>query len=137
VKLRGNDGPTAPAAAYIKWSQMESPATDLDALIRAAIEQKRLVELVYGDKRRILEPHDYGIHKGTVKLLGYQVGGSSSGRLPNWRWLEVKSISDLRLLDQTFPGGRPSLSGKHHQWDQLFLRVKPVEGQDETASRGK
>jgi hypothetical protein len=116
---------------------MDTPATDLDTQIRAAIDQKRLVELVYGNKRRILEPHDYGIHKGRVKLLGYQVGGSSTGRLPNWRWLEVKSISELRLLDRTFPGGRPCPSGKHHHWDQLFARVKPPDGKDDTGSQEK
>jgi hypothetical protein len=106
---------------------MEGSATNVDGLIRTAIKQKRLVELVYGNKLRILEPHDYGVHKGSVKLLGYQVGGSSSAPLPNWRWMEVNSISDIHLLDRTFPGGRPSLSGKHHQWDQLFLRVKPPD----------
>jgi hypothetical protein len=73
---------------------METPRADLDALIRAAIEQKRLVELVYGNKRRILEPHD-GINKGTIKLLGYQVAGASRRRLPNWRWLEVKSCRNI------------------------------------------
>ena len=106
---------------------MEDPTAGVDTVIRAAIEQKRLVKLVYDSKPRILEPHDYGIHNGSVKLLGYQVGGASSGRLPNWRWLEVNSISDIRMLDRTFPGGRPSPSGKHHQWDQLFLRVKPPD----------
>ena len=39
----------------------------------------------YKEKPRIVEAHDYGIHRGSVKLLSYQVGGSSSGRLPNWR----------------------------------------------------
>jgi hypothetical protein len=58
---------------------MEGPATDVDRLLRAAIEQKRLVELVYSNKLRVLEPHDYGIHKGSVKLLAYQVAGFSSG----------------------------------------------------------
>jgi hypothetical protein len=24
------------------------------------------------------------------------------------------------------PGGRPTASGKHHNWDKLFLRVKPA-----------
>jgi hypothetical protein len=45
-------------------------------------------------KRRILEPHD-GINKGTIKLLGYQVAGASRRRLPNWRWLEVKSCRNI------------------------------------------
>jgi hypothetical protein len=109
---------------------MEAPSK-VDELLRLAIEQRRLVRLVYHDKSRIVEPHDYGIYKGSRKLLGYQVGGSSSGKLPNWRWMEVDSISDLDLLNRTFPGGRPIPSGKHHQWDQVFLRVKPPEGEDD------
>jgi hypothetical protein len=101
-------------------------ALEIDELLRMAIEQKRLIRLIYRGKPRIVEPHDYGIHKGSIKLLGYQVGGSSSGPLPNWRWLEVNLISEIALLNQVFPGGRPSPSGKHHQWDQLFVRVKPA-----------
>ena len=104
----------------------EGPRPNVDELLRAAIEQRRLVELIYLEKRRIVEPHDYGVHNGLVKLLGYQVGGSSSGRLPNWRWMEVNLISSLRLLNRTFAGGRPNPSGKHHRWDQLYLRVKPA-----------
>jgi hypothetical protein len=61
-----------------------------------------------------------------IKLLTYQVAGSSSGPLPNWRCIETNLISDAGLLDQTFPGGRPTASGKHHKWDKLLLRVKPT-----------
>jgi hypothetical protein len=98
---------------------------NVDELLRMAIEQTRLIRLLYRNKVRIVEPHDYGIHNGSVKLLAYQVGGASSGRLPNWRWMEVDLISDVHLLDRTFPGGRPGPSGKHHVWDTLFVRVKP------------
>lgn len=102
----------------------EDRLAEIDALLRAAIGQRRLIRLTYGGKERIVEPHDYGIHKGLVKLLAYQVGGDSSGRLPNWRWLEVSLISGAELLDRIFSGGRAIPSGKHHAWDQLFLRVK-------------
>lgn len=94
------------------------------------MEQKRLIRLVYKGKPRIVEPHDYGVHNGSVKLLGYQVGGFSSGPLPNWRWMEVNSIFDIHLLDRTFPGGRLTPSGKHHRWDQLFMRVGSAEGNE-------
>ena len=106
---------------------MEVPEPRIDELLRAAIEQKRLVRFHYKDKLRIVEPHDYGIHKGSVKLFGYQVGGVSSEPLPNWRWALVNAISDLDLLNRNFPGRRPTASGKHHQWEQVFLRVKPPE----------
>ena len=105
-------------------------AVDIDALLRKAIKEKRLVELVYKEKRRIVEPHDYGVHKGSIKLLGYQLAGASSGPLPNWRWFEIHAITDIRLLDQKFRGGRPDPAGDHHQWDELFLRVEPAEGAD-------
>jgi hypothetical protein len=104
---------------------------NVDELLRTAIDQKLLIRLVYKDKARIVEPHDYGVHKGSVKLLGYQVGGSSNGPLPNWRWMEVNLISEVRLLDKTFPGGRPGSASKHNQWDQLFVRVGPAEEEKE------
>lgn len=107
---------------------MELPEAEIDKLLRTAIEQKRVIQFAYENKPRIVEPHDYGIHKGEIKLFGYQVGGQSSEPLPNWRWSLVNLISDLRLLPQSFPGRRPTLSGKHHQWDQIFIRVEPPEG---------
>ena len=97
---------------------------NINPLIWAAIEQRRLLQFRYKERERIVEPHDYGIHKGVIKLFGYQVAGSSSEKLPNWRWAEQNLISNIRLLDRTFPGGRPTKSGKHQKWDKLFIRVK-------------
>ena len=96
-------------------------------LLLTAIDQRRLIRVVYKGKERIVEPHDYGIHKGVVKLLGYQVGGDSNHKLPNWRWMEESLISDIELLDRTFPGGRGAPSGSHHVWDEVFIRVKPAD----------
>ena len=104
---------------------------DINPLIWTAIEQKRLLRFVHKERERIVEPHDYGIHKGMVKLFGFQVGGSSSAPLPNWRWAEQHLISDLQMLDKTFPGGRPTKTGKHQKWDKLFIRVKPPNGGQE------
>jgi hypothetical protein len=106
---------------------LRAPESNVDQLLREAIKQRRMVRLRYHNRERILEPHDYGIQKGSPRLLAYQVGGSSSDRLPNWRWVDVNGISDLQLLDRSFQGGRPGPSGQHHQWDQLFIRVKPRE----------
>jgi len=109
---------------------LQTLKSTIDKALRTAIEQKRLIRFLYQNKERIVEPHDYGIHKGSIKLLAYQVRGSSSGPLPNWRWIELDAISDIELLDQTFPGRRPTPSGKHHEWDKLFIRVKPAEKAD-------
>ena len=74
---------------------MAPSKTSINLLIWAAIEQKRLIRLFYKNRERIVEPHDYGIHNGVVKLFAYQVGGSSSQKLPNWRWMEEDLISGI------------------------------------------
>jgi predicted DNA-binding transcriptional regulator YafY len=93
-------------------------------LLYGAIQNKRLIRFRYQSKERIVEPHDYGIQKGIERLLSWQIGGQSSGRLPGWRWFDVKGMQGVEMLDRTFPGNR-DVSGKHHQWDQVFIRVEP------------
>lgn len=100
---------------------------NINPLIWTAIEQRRLLRFRHKNRERILEPHDYGIHHGRIRLFGYQVGGSSSQKLPNWRWAEQELMSDIEVLDRTFPGGRPTKSGKHQKWDKLFIRVQPAD----------
>src|SRR3954462_780250 len=96
-------------------------------LLWQAIERRRMIRLVYHGKERLVEPHDHGVLNGSVQLLGYQIAGSSSRPLPNWILMKVEEIADLVLLEMTFPGGRPTTSGKHLKWDILFIRVKPAD----------
>jgi hypothetical protein len=96
-------------------------------LIWTAIENRRMIRFLYHGKDRVVEPHDHGILNGSVQLLSWQVAGSSTRRLPNWLLTKVHEISDLVLLDQTFPGGRPTASGRHIKWDVLFIRLKPAD----------
>jgi hypothetical protein len=83
-------------------SSLRVPNPRLDQLLRTAIEQTRLLRLRYRNKDRIVEPHDYGKHNGVIRLLTYQVGGSGSAPLPNWRWMATGLISEAKLLDETF-----------------------------------
>jgi hypothetical protein len=81
------------------------PEPNIDPLLRTAIEQRRLLRLRYKNRDRVVEPHDYGIQTVRSNCLGYQVGDSSSNKLPNCRWMDTTLISDMRILSQTFPGG--------------------------------
>jgi hypothetical protein len=102
---------------------VEAPDS-IDELLRSAITQKRKIRFLYGGMERIAEPHDYGIQNGKARLLAYQTSGrSNSGPLPAWRLVDVAGITQLELLEKTFPGNRPAPSGRRHQWDQLFIRV--------------
>jgi len=97
-----------------------------DRMLWTAIENTRMIRFTYHGKDRLVEPHDHGILNGSVQLLSYQVAGSGSRPLPNWLLTKIDEMTDLVLLDQTFPGGRPTASGKHIKWDVLFIRVKPA-----------
>ena len=53
---------------------------NINPLIWTAIEKKRLLRFRYKNRERIVEPHDYGIHKSLIKLFGYQAkSGESKG----------------------------------------------------------
>jgi len=114
----------------------------IDELLRAAITQRRQIRFWYGGKERIAEPHDYGVHKGKARLLAYQVGGqSTSGPLPAWRLVDISGMTQLEVLEKTFPGNRPAPSGRRHNWERLFIRVdepsEPPSGSDTEQSAGK
>ena len=90
-----------------------------------AITQKRLIEFVYkAGRTRIAEPHDYGMRRGVEQLLAYQISGASRSGAPHgWKHFDVGGMTQLRVLDQRFPGSRAD-SGQHHrEWDTLFARV--------------
>jgi hypothetical protein len=99
-------------------------STSIDHLLRVAIAQKRLVTFTLMGLTRRAEPHDYGIVHGAARLFFYQVGGQSrSGPPRGWRWARVSDISNLEVLDETFTGTRPAISGRHVHWDLLMASV--------------
>jgi hypothetical protein len=98
------------------------PLVTIDAQLRSAIANKRLVEFTYKAERRVAEPHDYGRRKGIDILLVYQ--RKKAGRyITGWRSLEVSKIEDLVVLDDTFPGTRGAPQQDHVVWDVLYARV--------------
>jgi hypothetical protein len=95
----------------------------VDKLLRDAIAGKRRLLLWYDGYLRDVEPHDYGMQKGEVKVLCYQVGGGSrSGKLPEWRTLLVEKITGAELADTPFPGPR-EVPSEHLEWDELYASV--------------
>ena len=82
----------------LRASVLPTPDPKLDQLLRTAIEQTKLLRLRYRNRDRIVEPHDYGVHNGVIKLLTWQIAGSSSSPLPNWRWMETDRKRPVRTV---------------------------------------
>lgn len=96
----------------------------MDALIREAIGNKRIVEFTYKGHARIVELHIYGKKGGVVQVLAYQIGGgSSNGGLPEWRRFDLHEIRSLQLTTAEFPGRR-EYHARHSSWDEKFLIVQ-------------
>ena len=96
---------------------------EVDRALRTAIAGRRIVSFSYQGRPRVAEPHDYGMNKGKVRLFCYQVGGESrSGKLPDWRLLEVPDIAGLQISEESFAGPR-AVSGQHIEWQTLFASV--------------
>jgi hypothetical protein len=103
---------------------MDAAQTAADRILRRAIAARRLVTFVLDDRRRIAEPHDYGVIDGVPRLFFYQVGGESRSIPPvGWRWGVLSKLSRLELLEERFAGPRPAPSGQHHRWDILIASV--------------
>jgi hypothetical protein len=98
---------------------------ELDQLLYRAVEKKHLLRFRYKGSERVVEPHDYGIQNGVVRLFCWQVDGQSKSPLPGWRLIDVANMQNCEMLDRQFGGNREAPSGKHHRWDKLFIRVGP------------
>lgn len=99
----------------------------VDREIRIAIAGRRLLQLTYKGKSRIVEPHDYGVKSGQVRLLVYQlrvVGELDTAKTRGWRLLDVPGITGCGLLEQTFAGSRGGSHQDHFTWDILYERVE-------------
>ena len=100
--------------------------TALDARIRQAISQKRLVEVCYNGWYRVAEPHDYGKLNGVDCLLIYQLRSKAdpARESKGWRLLDVPKIESMTILDGTFKGSRSDAHQSHHVWDVIYVRVE-------------
>ena len=97
----------------------------MDAEIRQAIGDKKLVEFSFQNFIRIAEPHAYGSMGGVDHMLVYQVrGGSRSRNLPKWVSVPLSQMTDFRVLDETFAGKRVISRTEYRLWEAIYAIVQ-------------
>jgi hypothetical protein len=77
---------------------------ELHRLLYAAIENQRLIGFKYKGEDRVAEPHDYGIQNRVVRLLCWQVGGKSGGRIPGLATVRCREYGRLRDAESSLRG---------------------------------
>ena len=110
-------------AALQVWNVVAQMNT---SIIRNAIANKEVIEFTYQGYPRVAEPHVYGIKAGKRKILVYQIGGlTSSGKIPDWRLVNIDEISGLRVIkDQKFAGPREYHEANYKDWDTVIASAK-------------
>jgi hypothetical protein len=101
-------------------------STSVDAQLRFAIANKRLIRFRYNGNVRIAEPHDYGVLDGVTRLLVFQLRGpirSGQRGATGWRLLDFSKLEECTALDETFSGSRGSAHRNHYGWELLHARV--------------
>lgn len=104
---------------------MHDPHDPVEALIRQAIAERRVVGFRYHGQRRIGEPHLFGRTNGRPHLLVYQTGGTSfAGPYPSWRRCDLAGITRLGLTNRTFQFARLNPTGGYSEWDEVWAIVE-------------
>jgi hypothetical protein len=97
----------------------------LDGQIRQAIGEKKLIEVRYKARVRVVEPHDYGRQNSVDRLLVFQLSiDGVRTKETGWRLLEVRKIESLDILETAFKGSRRQRNQHHHAWDVVYARVE-------------
>ena len=105
---------------------MKPGVNALDEQLRFAIANRRLVQLGYSGSLRVVEPHDYGVHRSTTMLLAYQrrgSGGRQQTAIRGWRLFDVSKIEGCLVLEEAFQGSRVDPHQRHYVWDVVYARV--------------
>ena len=97
----------------------------MQKIICQAIEERKLLRLVYDGHERIVEPHLVGQKRtGNDALSAWQVGGySKTNRQPPWRNYLLHRISHAEIIDQTFEQARPGYNPNDKTMSHIYCRL--------------
>ena len=93
----------------------------MNDIIIEAIENRKLLEFIYKDHHRVVEPYTFGVSsKGNDNLSAFQIDGTSENIVvPDWGLFTIDKIVDLKILNQTFEGTRP----KYTKGDSRMIEI--------------
>ncbi len=67
----------------------------MDSTLRKAINEKRLLEIMYNGSLRVVEPHCYGVTaKGNLAFMAFDTN--------SWKVFELSKVTTFKLLTEKF-----------------------------------
>jgi predicted DNA-binding transcriptional regulator YafY len=97
----------------------------MENIIKKAIQNKHLLEFMYKDELRVVEPYTFGVSKkGNDILSAYQIDGSSSSSSDlGWRLFTLDKIDDIKLSDNCFDVVRSEYNPDDSRMSQIYFTV--------------
>jgi hypothetical protein len=97
----------------------------MNATICEAIKEKKLLTFTYDGLARTVEPHAHGISTaGNECLRCYQVaGGSSSGKVPDWKMMTTDNITGLSVSQDGFSTPRSGYRKGDRHMSTIFCEL--------------
>jgi len=120
---------------------MTSKEEQFLSLVIKAMNNKNLIQFVYENKLRIIEPFLVGelyskyenhLVEGAYAVRGWLVRGYSSKNLDvkkgdRWRIYELDKMSDLLILNETFYDARPLYNPDDSSFKRINLRMEIIK----------
>ncbi len=89
-----------------------------------AIHSRHILSFTYKGHHRIVEPHTYGVDQnGHMVLNAYQIGGSSSGTIPDFRNFVMADIIALSVSEKIFSGPRPGYKRNNSFYSTIHAQL--------------
>lgn len=99
----------------------------MEELIIKAIKNKNILQFIYDDKLRIVEPHVFGTStkvNSSDLLRAYQVmGGSNSDNDLGWRLFSIDKIDDISLSENTFDVARKYYNPDDSAMEEIYINI--------------
>ena len=99
----------------------------MKALITEAIKNKNILQFMYDDKLRIVEPHVFGTstkEDSSDLLRAYQImGGSNSDNDLGWRLFSIDKINDINLSENTFDVARKYYNPDDSAMEEIYINI--------------
>ena len=88
----------------------------MEALLRQAIRERRVIAFRYGGEHREVEPYRLGLQAGRLRLTGWQ---SRKG----WRSFHADAMEDLALAPRTFDEPREGYARGDPTMDRILAEL--------------
>jgi predicted DNA-binding transcriptional regulator YafY len=97
----------------------------VENIIKEAIENKKVIEFIYKNDIRVVEPFVLGVSStGKVSVRAYQVGGNSTdSNTIGWKMFTLDKMSNLQVKSDDFTGLREHYNSNDSALNPIYARV--------------